>query len=167
MPPGNAARGAPLLLAMRTLLAGVALALCATRAHADDEHLVVAEVLGKAGLYGVGYEYTLAPRLSVGAVASFAAVRGQQLWSASPYLHVTVLGTQHRLFGELGAAVVHSRIASPVDDWDGMTGSGVGGVLAAGYERVAERFVLRAYGAVHAGRGGVAPWLGLAIGYRP
>ena len=70
------------------LLAAV---LMADAAHADDRvesstateapggrHLIYVELLGKAGAYGVGYEYRLMPWLSFGGAASFAVVGGQR-----------------------------------------------------------------------------------------
>lgn len=135
---------------------------------AASRHLVYAEVLGKAGVYGVGYEYTLSPRLAVGAAASYANVRDQQVATLSPYLHVSIVrGARHGLYGELGAVVAHSRIPSPVDDWDGMTDTGAGGIASLGWERASRHLVLRASGSLVVGGGGAAPWLGLAIGVRP
>ena len=48
-----------------------------------------------------------------------------------------------------------------------MSESGGGGFASLGWERAGRRVVLRASGSVVAGEGGVAPWLGLAIGFRP
>lgn len=162
-----------------SLLVGAVL-VGATPAHADElhavaatpaapgRHLVYAELLGKAGAYGVGYEYTLSPRLAVGAAASYTSVRDQQLATLSPYLHVSIVRGAHQgLFGELGAVVAHSRIPSPVDDWDGMADTGAGGIASLGWERASRHLVLRASGSVVVGGGGAAPWLGLAIGVRP
>lgn len=146
--------------------------------HADDgvrataepvsKHLVYVELLGKGGLYGVGYELTLTPRLSFGTAASFAVVRDQQLLTVAPYVHATLLrGKKNALFGELGAVLVHSRIPSPVDDWDGMTDTGAGGFASLGWERATRHLVLRTSGSIVAGEGGVTPWVGFAIGFRP
>lgn len=164
----------PLSLLVGAVLGGAA------PAHADElhaeaaspaapsHHLVYAELLGKAGVYGVGYEFTLSPRLAVGAAASYASVRDQQVATLSPYLHVSIVrGAHHGLYGELGAVVAHSRIPSPVDDWDGMANTGAGGIASLGWERASRHLVLRASGSVVVGGGGVAPWLGLAVGVRP
>ncbi len=137
-------------------------------AQADDANLVYVEAGGKAGLYGVGYERVLTSRLAIGAAASFAVVRDQQLTTVSPYLHLRVLGTgRHRLFTELGASFVHSRIPSPVDDWDGMTDSGGGGFASLGWERDGEHIVVRTAASVVVGEGGLAPWVGILIGVKP
>jgi hypothetical protein len=143
----------------------------AVRAEVSGEltgqHLVYVELLGKGGAYGIGYERAITKRLAIGALGSFAILRGQQLTTVSPYIHATLLGREHALFGELGAVLVHSRIPSPVDDWEGLSDTGAGGVATLGYERGARHVVVRAYGAVMVGEGGAAAWAGVAVGYRP
>ena len=131
-------------------------------------NLFYGELLGKGGLYGLGYERRLTRRLSLGAAASFAVVRDQQLLTIAPYLHATLAGgTRHALFAELGPTFVRSHVPSPVDGWDGMTESGAGGFASLGWEFHVGGLVLRASGSVAAGEGGVAPFAGLAIGWRP
>jgi hypothetical protein len=153
---------------MRWRIAVVVLA-CATPAAADEgHHLVYVEALGKAGLYGLGYEHALTSRLSLGGAASFAVIRDQQVLTLSPYVHGTLArGTRHALFTELGAVFVHSRIPSPVDDWDGMSDSGGGGFASLGWERAGDHLVVRASASVVVGEGRLAPWVGIAIGFRP
>ncbi|MBA2543359.1 MAG: hypothetical protein H0V17_27205 [Deltaproteobacteria bacterium] len=130
--------------------------------------LVYVEALGKAGAYGVGVERPITPRLALGGAVSWIALRGQQIATVSPYLHATLVRRgNHALFGELGAVLVHSKIVSPVASWDGMSDTGGGGVAGLGWERGGKRFVFRAQGSVLVGEGGVAPWLGLAIGVKP
>lgn len=132
------------------------------------KNLFYVEALGKAGLYGVGFERTLTSRLALGVAGSFAVVRDQQLTTLSPYVHATLIrGTRHALFTELGATFVHSRLPSPLDDWDGMSDSGGGGFASLGWERAGHHVVVRASASVVAGEGGIAPWLGVAIGFRP
>ncbi len=133
-----------------------------------SRHLAYVELGGKAGAYGIGYERAITSRLALGGVASFLVLRGQQLSTIAPYLHATLLRRgKHALFGELGAVLVHSRIPSPVEDWDGMADTGGGGVAALGWERAARHVVLRAQASVVVGEGGAAPWAGFAIGFRP
>lgn len=163
---------------MRCVLVLVAGVVTASTASADDLHhapepapgrnLVYVEALGKAGLYGVGYERALTPRLSLGAAGSFAVVRDQQVLTVSPYVHGTLVqGRRHALFTELGATFVRSHVPSPVDDWDGMTDSGGGGFASLGWERAGRHLVVRTSASVVVGEGGVAPWLGVALGVRP
>jgi hypothetical protein len=152
-----------------------------TTTHADDRvekataieaptgrHLIYVELLGKAGAYGIGYEYRLMPWLSFGGAASFAVIGDQQIATAAPYVHVTMVGTaQHRMFSELGAILAHSHIPSPVPDWNGSNKSGGGGFLSVGYEHASKRVVMRASGGVATGLGGLGPMIGLSIGARP
>src|SRR5882724_9779231 len=133
-----------------------------------SRHLIYVELLGKAGAYGVGYEYSLMPRLSFGGAASYAVLGDQRITTAAPYVHSTLLGTgHHRMFGELGAIVAHSHIPSPVSDWKGMTSTGTAGFLSLGYEHSRKHVVLRASGSIVAGDGGLGPMVGLSIGARP
>jgi hypothetical protein len=156
------------LVSSTPVMADPQVAAHATREAPTSEHLVYVEVLGKAGLYGIGYERTLTSRLSLGIAASYAVTRDQQVATASPYVHGTLVrGSRHALFTELGASFVHSRIPSPVDDWDGMTDSGGGGFVSLGWERATRHLVMRTSASVIAGEGGIAPWLGFAIGVRP
>lgn len=149
---------------MRRLAAFVVLVTAARTAHAD---VVYVEALGKAGAYGLGYEHAMDHRFALGIAASFVSVSGQQVYTAAPYLHMTVAGGEHHaLFSELGGVLAHSRIPSPVEDWDGMTDTGGGGFWSAGYEYRRGSFVGRASGAIVVGEGGVAPMIGIAFGVR-
>jgi hypothetical protein len=137
-------------------------------AEPASKHLVYVELLGKGGLYGLGYEYAIAPWLGFGGAASYAEIRDEQLFTVSPYLHFNVLqGERHALFTEVGAILAHSRVPSPVMNWDGVSDTGSGGYLSLGWEYHRRHLVLRTSGAIVAGEGGVAPMLGFAIGARP
>lgn len=163
---------------MRGLIAVAVIVALSTLSHADDgirataeppsRHLVYVELLGKGGLYGVGYEYAIAPWLGVGGAASYSALRDQQVYTLSPYLHITALaGRRHALFSEVGAILAHTRVPSPVMGWDGYSDTGSGGFLAVGWEYRRRHVVVRTSGAVVAGEGGLGPMLGFAIGARP
>jgi hypothetical protein len=131
-------------------------------------HLFYVELLGKGGAYGLGYELSISPRFSIGTALSYAVIRDQQIMTVAPYVHATALRFgNNALFGELGATFVHSHIPSPVPDWDGMSESGAGGFASIGWERAWRHLALRASGSVVAGEGGLAPWVGVAIGFRP
>jgi hypothetical protein len=144
-------------------LAIVVAAALESSAHADD--VVYVEALGKAGPYGLGFEHSIMERISIGAAASFISLEGQQLYTFAPYVHGKLLGEhRHRMFTEIGAVLAHSRIPSPVSDWDGMNDTGGGGFLSFGYEYARGRFVARASGAIVAGEGGLAPMIGIASG---
>jgi hypothetical protein len=140
----------------------------ATTTDEPARNLVYVEAFGKAGAYGVGVEHAITRRLSLGAAVSYVNIRGQEITTASPYLHATIRRRgKHALFGELGAVLVHSRIESPVASWDGMSDTGGGGVAGLGWERTGKRVIVRAQGSILAGEGGIAPWGGIAIGFRP
>ena len=154
---------------MRGLVILVCLAVAAP-ARADDEsrHLVYAEVLGKAGPYGIGYEYTVMPWLAFGAAISYAVMGDDHLTTGAPYIHVPVLGHgHHRLYTEAGAILAHRHIPSPVSDWMGTSRTGTAGFLSLGYEHVTKHVVIRASGSVVAGDGGLGPMVGLSFGARP
>jgi hypothetical protein len=126
---------------------------------------VYGEVLGKAGLYGLGYEYKLTEHLSIGGAASYAVVSDQQVMTFAPYVHGTLLGSRrHHLFGEFGAVIAHSKLPSPVMGWDGMSDTGGGTFGSLGWERSSEHLVLRVSASLVIGEGGVAPMLGFVIG---
>ena|SRR5687768_3907963 len=156
----------------------VVIALCGA-ASADDKleatadppprrHLVYVELLGKGGMYGLGYEYEIAPWLGFGGAASFSQIRDQRTYTASPYLHFTALrGKRHALFGELGAILAHTSMPSPVMNWDGVSDTGGGGFATLGWEYKRKHVVLRTSGGVAVGEGGLLPMLGFAIGATP
>jgi hypothetical protein len=161
---------------MRGLIVVIVVGLAAP-SHADDgvrttaepvsKHLVYVELLGKGGLYGLGYEYAIAPWLGFGGAASYSEIRDEQVFTASPYLHFNVVqGERHALFSEVGAILAHSRVPSPVMSWDGVSDTGSGGFLSLGWQYQRRHVVLRTSAALVAGEGGVAPMVGFAVGAR-
>jgi hypothetical protein len=136
----------------------------AASAEESKQHLVYGEVLGKAGLYGLGYEHTLNGRLSLGGAVSYAMLNDQQVATIAPYLHVRIFGHRNSFFGEVGGVFARSHLPSPVMGWDGMTESGVGALTSLGWERRTEHLVLRASASLVMGTGGIAPMLGFMIG---
>ena len=160
---------------MRLAIVGVMLA--ASAAHAEPtitasapaqveqpQNAIYVELLGKAGPYGVGYERRITDRLWLGFAASYASVRDQQIATAAPYVHARLLGTRSSMFTEIGAVFVHTRIPSPVSEWDGMSDSGGGGFASLGWQRTWTHLIVRAHGSLMIGEGGVTPWGGVAIG---
>jgi hypothetical protein len=149
---------------MRSLLIVAMLAATAATARADSPHLFYAELLGKNGVYGLGYEYAVTPRVSFGASGSFVVLRGEELDTAAGYAHVAIA---HRAFVELGPLVARHHVRSPVMDWAGTSATGLGVFAALGYQRDWRRFVVRGSVSAEAGKNGVEPTVGLAIGVRP
>lgn len=134
-------------------------------ARADD--VVYVEALGKGGAYGVGFEHAIADAISIGIAASWVEIEQQQVTTVAPYVHGRIVGNErHGLIAELGGILAHSKIPSPVDGWDGMTDTGGGGFVAAGYEYTRGHFLGRATAAVVAGEGGLAPMIGFLFGAR-
>jgi hypothetical protein len=149
----------------------VALAMLAVVGAAQPvraDELLYVEALGKGGAYGVGFEHGIAKRLGLGVAGSYITLEGQQVYTVAPYLHMTVVGSpRHSLFSELGAVLAHSKIPSPVNDWDGMSDTAGGGFLSIGYEYARQHVVFRVSTSVVAGEGGLGPMFGIAIGVRP
>lgn len=136
--------------------------------EARSPQLVYVEVLGKAGAYGVGYEHGVTERIALGVEGSYTQLRAQELATAVPYLHVTPLRRgANALYGELGVELTYSQLVSAVPRWMGTTSSGIGAVASVGYERSWKHLVLRGAVSMLAGKGGMAPWAGLAIGVKP
>lgn len=157
---------------MRWLIIGALLAWApgVARGEVEDRqeapHTVYLELFGKAGLWGVGYDYRLDRRWSVGGAVSALDADGQTTVALSPYVGVdAVQWGRHAWFAQSGPQLVHERVRSPVPEWDGARSTGVGGQLSTGYEYRGP-VVVRGYLMVVAGRGGVTPWGGLTLGYR-
>ena len=73
--------------------------------------MIYGELLGKGGEYGLGYEHQLTDRLSLGAAGSVSILRGQQIYTAAPYVHADLLNRgANGMFVELGAVIAQSRI---------------------------------------------------------
>jgi len=127
-------------------------------------HALYVELLGKGGLWGVGYDYRLWPSVAIGVAASAQGIGGQRSLSLSPYLTAYPLAAQrHNWFVQAGPQVMHLQIRSPVPGWSGVTSTRVGLEVSTGYE-YRTQWLFRVYGMVAIGAGGVAPWVGLSVG---
>lgn len=149
---------------------GIALADGSITESTDEalpRHTVYAEAMGKAGPYGIGYELGISRRLALGFAASYATVRDQQLTTIAPYVHGDIVrGVRHSMFADVGLIVVHSKVPSPVPEWDGMSETGAGMQATLGWEWRPSWLVVRTSMGVAVGEGGVAPFLGFAVGAR-
>lgn len=133
--------------------------------RAEPRHVVYLEAFGKGGLWGLGYAFTLDRRLAVGAVASSHPLDGQRVTSLAPYVALYPLATRrHRWFIDAGPQLVRLSTPSPVPEWSGTVEHGIGGQLSTGYE-YRRGVLLRAFAMVGAGKGGVAPWFGVDVGW--
>lgn len=144
----------------------LAIACLAAPARADDgkPHAIYAELFGKGGLWGLGYEHALSPRLALGGVASYYVLGGDHYATFSPYLAAyPIAGVHHRWFVHAGPQVVYRKTPSPVPEWDGMSETGFSGELSTGYE-YRNHVLVRVYAMAAAGDRFV-PWLGASFGW--
>lgn len=136
----------------------------ATPAVSAARHAVYVELLGKGGLWGVGYEYAFAHRLAVGGVASYYVLGGDRYLTFSPYLAVDpVIRGAHRWFVHLGPQVVRRSTPSPVPEWDGMSSTAFAGELSSGYE-YRNGVLLRVYAMAAVGDR-FTPGVGISLGW--
>ena len=137
----------------------------ASAAVAPRAHSIYVELLGKGGLWGLGYDYQFHPRLAAGATASFFILDGERVLSLSPYLVGYLLGTgHHRWFAQIGPQLSYVYTPSPVPEWPGTSTGGIGAELSSGYE-YRSRVLVRVFGMGIVGRGGYAPWFGVSLGW--
>ena len=151
----------------------VTLACVGSRASADDgvvaqspaqhRHTVYLELFGKGGLWGVGYDFHVHPKIAVGATGSFLAHDDERQLSLSPYVTLYPVGIRHRLFVQAGPQLVHVTQMSPVPEWPGRQDTGVGAEVGSGYE-LRGRVVFRAFAMATIGKQGASPWVGLSLG---
>ncbi len=127
-------------------------------------HAAYVELLGKHGLYGVGYDYATSERWAFGGAGAFFVVESERVLSFGPYVNFyPVTGSGGALVLQTGAEFVQVWVPSRVRGWSGASATGVSGQLSAGYEyrgSVLVRFL--ATGVF--GQGGLRPWVGIAVG---
>jgi hypothetical protein len=123
------------------------------------------ELLGKGGTWGLGYSHQFHRRFAVGAVGSYSVLDGQRMLTLSPSVTAYPLGVHHhRWFVDVGPQLVHLSTPSPVPEWMGTSETGIGAQLSTGYEYRGPVFArLFVMGVV--GKSGVAPWLGVDLGW--
>lgn len=137
---------------------------CGT-AGAERRNGLYLEAFGKGGLWGLGYDRRLVPRVSIGAVASGFSSEGQRYVSLSPYLGFYLARHgRSAWFADAGAQLAKVWADSPVPEWPGESWSGAAAMLSSGYE-FRGRLLFRVF--VHGvlGKGGVLPWVGIGIGW--
>lgn len=136
----------------------------ATTARSTPHHALYVDVLGKGGLWGLGYDYQLTHRFAVGAVASYYVLGGDQYLTFSPYVAAyPVRSGAHAWFAQIGPQVVHRATPSPVPEWNGMSTTSLSAELSTGYEYrrgiLARIYVMGAVG------DRFAPGLGVSLGW--
>jgi hypothetical protein len=127
------------------------------------------ELLGRGMLYSVDYDYQLTNNLALGAGASHYSISsgsvGASAWIIPVYAnyYLTDSTSGSRWFATGGANLIFA--SGQVDGDSKVSGSGIAGVLGAGYEYRADNgFLFRAAPYVFVGKASGA-WLGLSIGY--
>lgn len=136
-----------------------------TASGAPGRHAIYVELLGKGGTWGLGYSHQFHRRFAVGAVGSYTVLSDQRMLSFSPSLTAYPLGARsHRLFVDVGPQFVRLTTPSPVPEWMGKTENGIGAQLSAGFEYRGAIFA-RLFVMGVAGKSGVAPWLGMDLGW--
>jgi hypothetical protein len=127
-------------------------------------HAIYIDVLGKAGLWGAGYDWQFRHRFAVGAAASYYSFDGDHVTTLAPYVAAYPLERgHHRGFVQLGPTAVRRTTPSPVPEWSGMTTTRIDAELCAGYE-YRNRVLVRVYAMASEGDH-LAPWLGASFGW--
>lgn len=134
--------------------------------RADERpHALYLDLLGKGGLWGVGYDYQANKWLGGGVAVSYFVLDGEHVQSMSPYLAAHPFGRgRHRWFVHLGPQLYRVSTPSPVPEWSGTSSMGIGAELTTGWE-YRDHLLVRVFGMVTVGEGGVAPWLGVSLGW--
>jgi hypothetical protein len=158
------------ILSRRPAVASLAFAVLFTlltrdAAAGEQRNAVYLELLGKGGLWGLGYDFDLSRRWAVGAAASFYMLDGEQVLTLSPYAGVyPARGRHHSWFVQAGPQLVRLAIPSPVPEWKGTSSIDVGAELSTGWE-YRNHILVRGFVMASAGKNGVLPWLGLSLGW--
>lgn len=136
----------------------------APAAPAAGHHAIYLELGGRAGLWGVGYDWQPHPRFAVGAAASYYSFDGDHITTFAPYVAAYPLGLgRHRAFVQLGPTVSRRTTPSPVPEWDGLTTTKLTAEAGGGYEYrngVLARFYVMASKGDH-----LVPWFGASLGW--
>lgn len=133
-------------------------------ATAARHHAIYLELGGRAGLWGVGYDWQPHPRFAVGAAASYYSFDGDHITTFAPYASAYLLERgHHRAFLQLGPTVSRRTTPSPVPEWNGLTTTKLSAEAGGGYEYrngVLARFYVMASKGDH-----LVPWVGASIGW--
>jgi hypothetical protein len=127
-------------------------------------HAVYLELGGRAGLWGLGYDYQPDPRFAFGAAASYFSFDGDRFTTIAPYAAAYPLRRgHHRGFVQLGPTIARRTTPSPYAGWDGVSSTELSVEAASGYEYrngVLARVYVMASKSDH-----LVPWLGASFGW--
>jgi hypothetical protein len=127
-------------------------------------HAAYVEILGKHGLYGLGYDFATSERWAFGGAGAFLVVESERILSLGPYANLyPVVGRSSALVLQTGGQFVQVWVPSRVRGWSGTSATGFAGQLSAGYE-YRNGFLLRILVSGVFGQGGIRPWLGIGLG---
>jgi len=134
------------------------------RATRDARHAIYVELGGRAGLWGLGYDWQPHRRFAVGAAASYTSFDGDRITTFAPYVAAyPILRGRHRGFVQLGPTVSRQTTPSPFPEWDGLSTTKLSVEAAGGYEY---RHGVLVRGYVMASKGAhLVPWIGASIGW--
>jgi hypothetical protein len=129
------------------------------------DHAIYLELGGRAGLWGVGYDWQFRRRFAVGAAMSYYSFDGDRFATLAPYVAAYPIDRgHHRGFVQLGAGL--SRRTTPAPDgvaWSGYSADTIAPEISAGYE-YRNRVLFRAY-AMAAREDHILPWFGASFGW--
>lgn len=127
-------------------------------------NVIYAEIMGKGGLYGIGYDRSILPWLGVGAAFSYYDLFGARAMFICPYLNLyPIAGVKNALLVQAGPEIIYAWASTGMINWAGDSAMGVGGQLSAGYE-YRGGFVFRLLFTTFFGAGGALPWGGMSFG---
>lgn len=135
--------------------------------HELRKNAMSLELLGRGLLYSFDYDRMVTDNLAVGAGASHYSISSGDAsagaWIIPVYANYYLTGGNSRWFATGGANLIFA--SGNVGDDAKVSGSGVAGVLGAGYEYRADNgFLFRAAPYVFVGKTSGA-WLGVSLGY--
>jgi hypothetical protein len=168
----------PLILSLAALLFGFALeagaettlTLESPRLSSSSEmrrHAFTMELLGRGGLYSFNYDFMLNDDIALGGgIASYSLSSGSanaSAWVLPLYANYYFNQGQHRVFASGGANMI--LVSGNVSGDTQIKGSGLAGVIGAGYEyRGEDGFLFRATPYVFVGKAS-GGWIGFTLGY--
>ncbi len=109
-------------------------------------HQAYVSLLGKGGLYALGYQYRWEDWFSIGAAVSYMRVDYESLAVVTPYFlaYPYVVGA-HALFVDTGPMLYRFHSEAPVALLDDETSYHLGVEISAGYEFTKDWFFVRPY----------------------
>jgi hypothetical protein len=127
-------------------------------------HVAYVEILGKNGLYGLGYDFATSERWAFGGAGAFFVAGDERILSFGPYANFyPIAGRSSAMVLQAGAQFVQVWVPSRVFGWSGTSATGLAGQFSAGYE-YRNGFLFRVLVSGVFGQGGIRPWLGIALG---